>query len=182
MDPLMHVVLPVLFLLAIRLEPKAVVMFSPLAILPDFDAVFHLHRAVFHSFIPVLVIPLALIAYSRLRMPEWMLSALLVQFYMASHVVLDIGGVAFLWPFTTDMFFLDARITFNLQGGINFGADFDWGTRPYEKMGETSFISDVGFATVFLAVLVLVVFRKEAFVALMSLKDAVKAALAKLRR
>lgn len=179
---MMHLLLPLLFLFAIRVEPKTVVMFSPLAVLPDFDAAFNLHRAAFHSFIPVLVVPIALIIYAKLRKPEWMLSALLVQFYMVSHVILDLGGVAFLWPLTKDMFYFDPEVTFNMQGGINFGFDLEYGVRPFQEMGTTSFISDAGFAMVFLGLLMLVVFRKEASQALAGVWAVVKEILGKLRR
>ena len=165
MDPLMHILLPTLFLLAIRLDPKMVLLFSPLTILPDFDAAFALHRAVFHSFIPVLVLPMALIIYSKLKRPEWMAGALLAQFFLASHVVLDLGGVAFLWPFVQDQLYFDPTVTFNLQGGINFRFDVEYGWKPYEPMQTTQFVSESGFALIFLGALMAVVFRKEAFAA-----------------
>ena len=165
MDPLMHILLPTLFLLAIRLDPKMVILFSPLTILPDFDAAFGLHRAVFHSFVPVVVIPVALIVYSRLRKPEWLVGALLVQFFLASHVVLDLGGVAFLWPFVEDQLYFDPVITFGLQGGIDFDFQLEYGWKPYEPMETTQFVSESGFAILFLAALMTVVFRKEAVAA-----------------
>jgi membrane-bound metal-dependent hydrolase YbcI (DUF457 family) len=163
MDPLLHLLLPVLFLLAMRIDTRKVLMFAPLAIFPDFDAVFGLHRAVFHSFIPILVLPIGLMIYSKLKRPEWMLSALLVQFFLASHIVLDLGGVAFLWPFVKDQMFFDPVIRFNLQGGINFMIHFDYGWRPYVPMATTDFVSETGFAMVFLGILVGIVFRKEAW-------------------
>jgi membrane-bound metal-dependent hydrolase YbcI (DUF457 family) len=162
MDPLIHLLLPILFLLALRIDTKKVLLFAPLAILPDFDAAFNLHRAVFHSFIPVVILPVGLILYSRVKRPDWMLSALLVFFYLASHVVLDLGGVAFAWPFTTDMLYFDPEVTFNMQGGINFGFHLHYGVKPYVEMTTTDFLSETGFAMIFLALLVTVVFRKEA--------------------
>jgi len=162
MDPLMHVLLPLLFLLALRIDTKKAILLAPLAILPDFDAAFNLHRAVFHSFIPVIILPIGLILYSKTKKPEWMLGSLLVLFYLASHVVLDLGGVAFAWPFTTDMLYFDPEVTFNMQGGINFGFHLQYGVKPYIEMTTTDFLSETGFAMIFLAVLVAVVFRKEA--------------------
>jgi len=162
MDPLMHLLLPILFLLALRIDTKKVLLFAPLAILPDFDAAFNLHRAVFHSFIPVVILPVGLILYSRVKRPDWMLSALLVFFYLASHVVLDLGGVAFAWPFTTDMLYFDPEVTFNMHGGINFGFHLQYGVKPYVEMTTTDFLSETGFAMIFLGVLVVAVFRKEA--------------------
>lgn len=181
MDPLMHLLLPLLFLLAIKVDTKKVLLFAPLAILPDFDVVFGLHRAVLHSFIPVLVVPIGLIMYSKFKRPDWMLSALLVQFYLASHIVLDLGGVAFAWPFTTEMLYFDPELTFNMQGGINFGFRLDYGVRPYVEMGTTDLLSENGFALLFLGVLVMAVFRKEARLALMHSFAIIRGFLAQLR-
>ncbi len=177
MDPLMHVLLPVLILLALRIDTRKVLLLAPLAVLPDFDAVFGLHRAVFHSFIPVVVIPVGLILYSRYKRPEWMLTALLVQFYLASHVVLDLGGVAFLWPFTTDMFYMNPELKFNLIGGINFEWHFKAGFRPYESMGDTDFIAQSTFAFLILIALAAAVYRKEMRSALARAWDIIQKAI-----
>jgi len=163
MDPIVHLLLPVLFLLAIKIDTRKVLMFAPFAIIPDFDALFGMHREVLHSFIPILVLPIGLMIYSKLKRPEWMLSAMLVQFYLASHIVLDLGGVTFLWPFVKDQLFFDPVINFNLQGGVNFIIHFDYGWRPYVPMATTDFVSETGFAMIFLGVLVGIVFRKEAW-------------------
>ena len=48
MDPFQHLILPLLFLLALRIDTRKTVMFAPLAILPDFDSLFGLHRALGH--------------------------------------------------------------------------------------------------------------------------------------
>jgi len=162
MDPLIHLLLPILFLLALRIDTRKVILFAPFAILPDFDAAFHLHRAVLHSFIPIVILPACLILYSKMKRPEWMLSSLLVLFYLSSHIVLDLGGVAFAWPFTTDMLYFDPEVTFNMQGGINFGFHLEYGVKPYVEMTTTDFVSETGFAMIFLGMLVVAVFRKEA--------------------
>jgi membrane-bound metal-dependent hydrolase YbcI (DUF457 family) len=168
MDPLLHILLPVLFLLAIRMDPKMVLLYSPFAILPDFDALFGLHRAAFHSFIVAILIPLVLVAYSKYKRPEWLAASTLILFFLASHIVLDLGGVAFLWPFTTDMFYFDPEVTFKIQGGIAFDFNLDYGVRPFVEMGTTDFVSEYGFAAMFLGVLLAVVFRKEAKAAILS--------------
>jgi len=174
MDPVLHLALPVLFLLALRVDTRMAVLLAPLAIVPDIDAAFGLHRAAFHNFIFVIILPVALIAYSRLKRPAWLPWALVAQFYLASHVVLDLGGVAFLWPIVQDQFFFDPEITFNLQGGVNFGLHLDYGLRPYSPMGTTDFLSEAGFALIFLAVLVAAVFRKKAMSSLRKLWTIVK--------
>ena len=166
MDPVLHFALPLLFLLALRVDTRTALLLAPLAVLPDFDAAFGLHRAAFHNFIVALLIPVALIAYSKLKRPEWLPWALVVQFYLASHIVLDLGGVAFMWPLVTEQIYFDPEIRFNLHGGINFDFDFEFGVRDYVPMEETDFVSDAGFALIFLGVLVVAVFRKEALASL----------------
>lgn len=162
MDPVMHLLLPTLILLALRIETRSVLLFAPLAILPDFDALLGLHRVVFHSFIPVIVIPVALILFAKYRRPEWLLGALLVQFYMASHVALDMGGVVFLWPFTMDMFYVDPQLRFNMEGGLNFDWSFEYGVTEYHKMGETDFIAESTFGFLILIAIAAVIYRNEA--------------------
>lgn len=162
MDPVMHLLLPLLFLLAVRVDAKTAILFAPLAILPDFDALFGLHRALFHSFIPILVLPLAFVLYSKFRRPEWMLGSVVALFYLSSHVVLDLGGVAFFWPLVQEQFYFQPEVQFDLQGGVNFRIDIDYGMKDLEEMGTSSFLSNEGAALILLGVLVMVVFRKEA--------------------
>ncbi|HIH01068.1 TPA: metal-dependent hydrolase [Thermoplasmata archaeon] len=174
MDPFQHLLLPLMFLLAIRMDHRRAIMFAPLAVLPDFDALFDLHRALGHSFVPILIVPMAILLYSRYRRPEWLLSALIVQFYLASHVVLDLGGVAFLWPMIPEQFYFEPSITFSTDGGINMGFYLDYGMRELPEMTTTSFLSDTGFALILLGVLMAAVFRREAVGALREAWSAVR--------
>ena len=167
MDPFQHLLLPLLFLLAIRIDTKRVLLFAPLAVLPDFDALFGLHRELGHSFIPILIAPLLITAYARFRRPEWLLSALLVQFYLASHVILDLGGVAFLWPVVSEQFYFEPTITFGTEGGLDFAFVLEYGMREMPEMATTSFLSEAGTALLLLGGLIAVVFRNEARKALL---------------
>jgi len=162
MDPVLHLALPLLFLLALRIEARTAVLLAPLAILPDFDAAFELHRAAFHNFIFVILLPVGFIVYSKLKRPEWLAWALVAQFYLASHIILDLGGVAFMWPIVKEQIFLDPEVTFNLQGGVNFVFHIEYGLKTYVPMGTTDFLSEQGFAIIFLGVLMAAIFRKEA--------------------
>ncbi len=169
MDPFQHLLLPLLLLLAIRMDTRKVLLFAPLAVLPDFDALFGLHRALGHSFIPIVIAPMLIIIYAKLRRPEWLLSALIVQFYLASHVVLDLGGVAFLWPFVTEQLYFEPAITFGVDGGLDFTIVFNYGTRELVDMGTTSFLSEAGVAMLLLGALMMAFFRREAKKALRDL-------------
>jgi membrane-bound metal-dependent hydrolase YbcI (DUF457 family) len=158
----MHLLLPLLIVLGIGVNSRLAILLAPLAILPDFDALTGWHRAVGHSFIPMIVMPVAILVYAKLKRPEWLTAALLVQFYLLSHLVLDISGVAFLWPFTTDMYYISATLHFSAVDGYEFDFNFDYGSRPYQSMGETDFISTATFGVLALVLLTAVVYRKEA--------------------
>jgi len=166
MDPLMHLVLPLLFLLAVKVDARKALLLAPLAVLPDLDALFGLHRALGHSFIPILVVPMTVLAYSHLKRPEWVPAAMIAQFYLASHVVLDLGGVAFLWPIVEDQFYLNLAVTLDATDGFDIGFDADWGMQELADMETTYILSEFGFAIILLAVLLAAVFRKEASSAL----------------
>lgn len=181
MDPLMHLALPLLFLLALRVDARRAVLLAPLAILPDFDALFGLHRALGHSFVPILVLPMAVLAYSHFKRREWVPAALVAQFYLASHVVLDLGGVAFLWPIVEDQFFIELGVTFTASDGFGIGLTADWGMKELAEMGTTSLLSDYGFAILFLGALTAAVFRREALRALRSLASTVRSLPASVR-
>lgn len=178
----MHLLFPLLFLLALRVDARRAVLLAPLAVLPDLDALFGLHRALGHSFIPVLVLPMALLAYSKYMRPEWMPAAVLAQFYLASHVVLDLGGVAFLWPLVGDQFYLELGVTLSADGGFDIGLVADWGTRELADMGTTYVLSDFGFALLFLAALCAAVFRREFASALRRLRSLLVSLPGMLRR
>lgn len=182
MDPFIHLLLPLLFLLAVRVDAKKALLLAPLAILPDFDALFGLHRALGHSFVPILVLPLALVAYSRLRRPEWMLCSMIALFYLVSHVVLDLGGVAFFWPVAQEQFYFDPQVQFDLQGGVNFKISIDYGFKELEPMTTTNFLSQEGAALLMLGALVLVVFRKEALRGLRTCWEVIAAFMGNLFR
>jgi hypothetical protein len=162
MDPVMHILLPLLLVLAIGVNSRLAILLAPLAILPDFDAFTGLHRAVGHSFIPILVLPMALILYARFVRPQWLTAALLVQFYLLSHLVLDLSGVSFLWPITTDMYYVSPALHFSAVDGYEFDFVFDYGSRPYQSMGETDFISTATFGVLALVLLTGVIYRREA--------------------
>jgi len=163
MDPVIHVALPLLFLLAMRVETRMAILLAPLAIFPDFDVITGLHRVAFHNFIVTLVLPAAMIIYSWRKRPQWLPWALVAQFYLASHIVLDLSGVSFMWPMTTDQIYLEPRITLDLEGGINLAFHLGFGIRPYSPGFFADVLSGQGFALIFLAILVTVIFRKEAF-------------------
>lgn len=132
MDPTLHVLIPMLLLMALGYEHKRVLALVPLAVLPDLDVAFGLwaHRIVFHNFIFIIIIPLLAFLYIRKRYPDKLYNVIIGWFYLGSHLILDLEeGFAFFWPFSfkapyfyfeilTDTTYTLPRIFFNLDFGI----------------------------------------------------------------
>lgn len=182
MDPVLHLLLPLLFLIAVGIDKRKAVLLAPFAILPDLDVLFGLHREALHSFLFILVFPIALIAYSRMKKPEWLLGAFLALFYLASHIVLDFSGVAFLWPFVHEGFFLDIDVTLTVRPEFQFGFDFAYGMEPLHQATTTYLVSDMAFSLIFLGVLMAAVFRKETVQTLRWLWGVIKDLLSNVRK
>lgn len=97
MEPLVHILLPALILLAFLPKyKKEVLLFSLFAILPDFDTYIpHSHRIIFHNLLFISIIVLIVYIISN------KFNAILSGYYLLSHLILDIEypGTAFLYPF-----------------------------------------------------------------------------------
>jgi len=94
MEPLVHYAIPVLFMLALNpdADRKKVLRYSPLTLLPDLD--FFLGHALLHSVFMPIGISSLVYQYSRKDRTAWMLS----MFFLYSHIILDLGWVAILYP------------------------------------------------------------------------------------
>jgi len=97
-------------------------------------------------------------------------------------VVLDLGGVAFLWPLVPEQFYFEPTITFSFDGGPIFGFELEYGMRELPDMGTTNFLSGTGVALLFLGALMAAVFRSEAKQALRTLWSTVRDAVHQLVR
>ena len=97
MEPLVHILLPALILLAFLPKyKKEVLLFSLFAILPDFDTYIpHSHRILFHNLLFISIIVLIVYVISN------KFNAVLSSYYLLSLLILDIEypGTAFLYPF-----------------------------------------------------------------------------------
>lgn len=150
-----------LILLALRQDHRLIIPLSIFAILPDLDALIGIHRATFHNIFVLVLIPLIFILIVRMKRPNLVLPGLIVLFYLVSHLVLDMGGVALLYPFYDQAFYLQPALHFQTGPVLDFDFVIDYGTMELSQTGEYLFVSELGFAYLFLFVLVTVLFRKE---------------------
>lgn len=161
MDPATHLAIPLLILLAARMDPKLVVPLSFFAVFPDFDSLFGIHRQLFHNIFVTVLIPLAFLLYARARKPSLVLPTAIILFYLVSHVLLDLSGVALLYPFYDQAFYFVPNLYYYAQPAVHFDLVVEWGVRPLHDDYEYVFVSELGFVYLFVLASVLVIFRKE---------------------
>lgn len=160
-DPVVHLILPLLLLLAAKQDSRIVVPLSIFAIFPDFDSLLGPHRMVLHNLFVVVGIPLAFILIARFKKPSLVLPGAIIMFYLASHIVLDMSGVALLYPFYENAFFFVPHLTMTTAPSLSLDFFAEWGTKPLEQTTHYTMIGDLGFALVLMLALLIVINRRK---------------------
>ena len=119
MEPSLHFSIPFFIFSFLGFSLPYCFLLSFLALLPDFDVFFKVHRSATHSFLvylPILFIALLVYPFS-VQISSIFLA---VYFSFTSHVLLDtLGGYTLaLWPIVED----ELSISFNFN--IKFGSSF----------------------------------------------------------
>ncbi|MGB9896071.1 MAG: metal-dependent hydrolase [Thermoproteota archaeon] len=119
MEPSLHFSIPFFIFSFLGFSLPYCFLLSFLALLPDFDVFFKVHRSETHSFLVYLpILFLALLLYSFNAQLSLLLLA--VYFSFTSHVLLDtLGGYTLaLWPIVGDE--LSISVNFNIKFGSSF--------------------------------------------------------------
>jgi len=118
MEPWVHIIIPVIFLLAIfpKLDKKYLFYLLPLTFIIDLDTYIPgTHRYLFHNLLFVILI--TTIVYFAWDKRAYFVSL----FYLGSHLILDLGepGVAFFYPLVQKTYYLVAEITYYAGWDLN---------------------------------------------------------------
>jgi len=160
-DPLTHLALPMLVLLAAGQDKRLVIPLAFFAILPDFDSFLTPHRVVLHNMFIVIILPLAFILIAKLRKPRFVLPGMLVLFYLSSHILLDLDGVAFFYPLSTSAFQIIPIFELHTAPGISFTFYFKWGEIPLPQVTDYNLLSSMSIALFVFFLLLGYVYRTE---------------------
>lgn len=100
MEPIIHFVVPFTALTLMDVEPREALLISLLAVSPDLDALFLVHRSLTHSLIVVLGVAAPLLLWTHKFKPKLQSYAFLAILAVASQLVLDLfaGYTPLLWP------------------------------------------------------------------------------------
>lgn len=123
-EPLIHFIIPLFVLIILGFNLKKSILISSLAIIPDLDVIFHVHRSMSHSifFILALTIPIVLIlSYLKIGKKSEMMMAILV---ILSHPFMDMftGSTPILWPLLDKSVYIFTQLTTNMNNifALNF--------------------------------------------------------------
>ena len=130
LEPLLHFVIPFTGLLLLGLDVKQALLIGLLGLVPDLDALFHVHRSWSHSFLAYL--PLLLVSWFFLR--RLWVESVLGYFVLVSHCLMDLftGYTPVLWPLSTRSYWLVFGLEGSLDSGIGVWPVFDVLSKPVD--------------------------------------------------
>jgi membrane-bound metal-dependent hydrolase YbcI (DUF457 family) len=119
-EPLLHFVVPLVTLRAIGLDWKQTLFASFIALTPDLDVFFFVHRSASHSIIILLAIIIPILIAARITRNSTVRDlTLLAAFAITTHLVMDVfqTGTPLLWPlYNHDLQFI-FDLNFRIGGG-----------------------------------------------------------------
>ena len=151
-EVLIHFIIPLFILIILGFSLKKSILISSLAIVPDLDVIFHVHRSMSHSviFILALTIPIVLVLnYLKIGKKSEMAVAILV---ILSHPFMDIftGYTPILWPLFDKSVYIFIQLTTNMNNILNlnliFKANFDKVVFLQTTNSEGPIFTSQGFA------------------------------------
>ena len=89
-EPLIHFIVPLTILTFCGISLKKSLILSSLAILPDLDVLFYIHRSVTHSAVFLILICIPLIGLVKLKYSNYFYDSLIGSLVLLSHPILDI--------------------------------------------------------------------------------------------
>lgn len=114
MDLFAHITIPLLILLALRVDTRKILVMLPFAVILDLDVFFGYHRFLFHNLLVAFLLPLMWTILIYKYKKEWFSYAWIALFFMVSHLILDITeGIALFYPVLTT--FYDVEVSLYIQ-------------------------------------------------------------------
>jgi len=135
-----HLIVPLLALLIVsrREDMKYILLLLPLALVPDLDTFFTMHRVLLHNIFLPLILLLAAMLFIDKRKP-----LIITSVYFASHALLDLfaGGVMLFYPVYDRPAFVDASLSFTRTDQINWVFEYGFSDNN-QNMNAYGYIFD----------------------------------------
>jgi len=115
-EPLLHLTVPFAALKAARLDWRTALFTSIVALIPDLDVLFHVHRSLTHSILILALITLPILALTHRNRTLRNLT-LLGIIGVLSHLALDLFSdyTPLLWPLLNESFWVSTNLDVQLK-------------------------------------------------------------------
>lgn len=111
MDLFAHITIPLLILLALRVNTRKVLLMLPFAVFLDLDIFFGYHRLLFHNIFVAFLLPLIWAVFIYKYKKEWFDYAWIALFFLFSHLLLDLTeGIALFYPVVSTFYSVEISI------------------------------------------------------------------------
>ena len=113
-EPLLHIVIPYIALTSLGVKPKKAFIASLIAIIPDLDALFHVHRSQTHSIPLILAVTIPIITLTwKTKLKEYTIPATIA---LITHPLLDLfaGPTPILWPLLQQSIWITTQINITI--------------------------------------------------------------------
>lgn len=159
MEPILHILIPLLILLALfpKLDKKLIIGLSLLTILIDIDFfIYPLHRILMHNIFFVLIISLLVYLISN-NLKAFYISL----YYLIAHLILDltIGGVAIFYPLYKKL--IELTISLNTDFLFTFNIKIYELSKVAEYVGPHYFFTKTSILVLLIVIIMLIIKYKE---------------------
>ena len=89
-EPLLHLIVPFIILISFGFSLRKSFILSSLAILPDLDVLFHVHRSITHSAVFLILICIPIVGFIKLKYPKYFTDSIIGSLVILSHPFLDV--------------------------------------------------------------------------------------------
>ncbi|MGM0404732.1 MAG: hypothetical protein ACQEQM_01150 [Thermoplasmatota archaeon] len=114
MDLFAHITIPLLILLALRVDTRKILLMLPFVVILDLDVFFGYHRFLFHNLLIAFLLPLIWTIFIYKYKKEWFNYAWIALFFIISHLIIDLTeGIALFYPVLTT--FYDVEVSLYIQ-------------------------------------------------------------------
>lgn len=141
MELLLHFTLPFVALTLLGVKPRRAFPLAVLAVLPDLDALFLVHRSLTHSLITVGIVVLPLLMFCWRFKPRHIRVVLLGLLSIASHMLLDVfsGYTPVLWPLYPYSICVRMGLNSRIGSGVTLHPVFEFSQVPTIFYGRVVF-------------------------------------------
>lgn len=126
MDTFAQVTIPLIILLALRVDTRKAVLMLPLTLVLDLDVFFRYHRLLFHNMFVAFLLPLLFVIYIYRYYPKYFDYSWIGFFYIFSSLIFDLGeGIALLYPLSQNFYFFKTSLYLQFWGPLPL-PDLHW--------------------------------------------------------